>query len=103
MYKVMDEFKTACEDNDVMYVILFSVWFSRMSSFIDAVGTQDVESSENAESLYQQAAMEYANATGEPYDACPSDMKANPAAVQQQPQAIAAGGSDDILNRLNKL
>ena len=48
--------------------------------------------------------MEYANATGEPYDACPSDIKANPAAVQQQqPQAIPNGGSDDILNRLNKL
>lgn len=74
-----------------------------MDGFISAVGTQDVESSESAEALYQQAAMEYANATGEPYDACPSDIKANPAAVQQQPQAIPNGVSDDILNRLNKL
>ena len=74
-----------------------------MDGFIGAVGTQDVESSESAEALYQQAAMEYANATGEPYDACPSDIKANPAAVQQQPQAIPNGVSDDILNRLNKL
>ena len=76
-----------------------------MDGFISAVGTQDVESSESAEALYQQAAMEYANATGEPYDSCPSDMKVNPAAVQQQPQlqAIPNGGSDDILKRLNKL
>ena len=74
-----------------------------MDGFISAVGTQDVESSESAEALYQQAAMEYANATGEPYNACPSDIKANPAAVQQQPQAIPNGVSDDILNRLNKL
>ena len=74
-----------------------------MDGFISAVGTQDVESSESAEALYQQAAMEYANATGEPYDACPSDIKANPAAVQQQPQAIPNGVSDDILNRLNRL
>lgn len=74
-----------------------------MDGFISAVGTQDVESSESAEALYQQAAMEYDNATGEPYDACPSDIKANPAAVQQQPQAIPNGVSDDILNRLNKL
>lgn len=74
-----------------------------MDGFISAVGTQDAESSESAEALYQQAAMEYANATGEPYNACPSDIKANPAAVQQQPQAIPNGVSDDILNRLNKL
>ena len=74
-----------------------------MDGFISAVGTQDVESSESAEALYQQAAMEYANATGEPYDACPSDIQANPAAVQQQPQAIPNGVSHDILNRLNKL
>ena len=80
------------------------IWFYRIEGINEAFGTQDVESSESAEALYQQAAMEYANATGEPYDACPSDIKANPAAVQQQqPQAIPNGGSDDILNRLNKL
>ena len=44
-----------------------------MDGFISAVGTQDAENSESAEALYQQAAMEYANATGEPYDSCPSD------------------------------
>ena len=59
-----------------------------MDGFISAVGTQDVESSESAEALYQQAAMEYANATGEPYDSCPSDMKVNPAAVQQQQLSV---------------
>lgn len=72
-----------------------------MSSFIDAVGTQDVESSKTAEDLYQQAALEYANKNGENMGNVPlGEVQANAAG----PQAVnPISDNSDILNRLNNL
>lgn len=102
MYKVMDQFKTACEDNDVMLESCNGL-IIRMSSFIDAVGTQDVASAETADSLYQQAAMEFANQSGETMGNVPlGDPQA--AAVAGAPKANpVAGDNADILSRLNNL
>ena len=72
MYKVMDDFKTACEDNNVM-----------MAGFTTAMGEQTAENFESAEALYQQAAMEYANASGDKIAGAPLGdvVTSNPTAV----------------------
>lgn len=99
----MDQFKTACEDNDVMLELCNGL-IIRMSSFIDAVGTQDVASSETADSLYQQAAMEFANQNGETMGNVPLGDPQAAAAIAGAPKANpVAGDNSDILSRLNNL
>lgn len=93
----MSDFSKACEDNEVMYFMLF-VLIIRMGGFIDAVGKQDVSSSETADALYQQASMEVANKR----DGTMGNV--NVLGEHAAPEAAKAPAeNDDILSRLNNL
>ena len=69
MYKVTNDFKEACEDNNVMYVCWLRV-MRRIAGFSNAFSEQSVDASvgmwngcdgqEDSQALYEQAAMEYA-------------------------------------------
>ena len=93
----MSDFSKACEDNEVMYT-LYLLLRIRMGGFIDAVGKQDVSSSETADALFQQASMEVANKKNGNLG---NVNVLGEHAVQEASKAPAA--NDDILSRLNNL
>ncbi|CBK22087.2 uncharacterized protein [Blastocystis hominis] len=85
MYKVTNDFKEACEDNNVM-----------IAGFSNAFSEQSVDASEDSQALYEQAAMEYANKSGDSVQNAPLGDVSMP--VNEPAQATS-----DLVNRLNNL
>lgn len=105
MYKVTNDFKEACEDNNVMYACWLRV-MRRIAGFSNAFSEQSVDASvgmwngcdgqEDSQALYEQAAMEYANKSGDSVQNAPLGDVSMP--VNEPAQATS-----DLVNRLNNL